>query len=215
MHISNRPVTAIAAAMAAAALLATASASAADLSGYVVAPNGQVYRDAAGNCWRSTQWTRGNALKECDPGLFAGDGEFKALEQPRTRLEQLTVQGRAVFAFNDDTLTEEGRAALDDTAERIAGWNVERVRVIGYADRIGGGEYNRELSERRAQTVVAYLRTKPALADVAIDTEVMGQKQPMSTCDDVTGRALIECLAPNRRVVVEVAVSREVPDTNQ
>jgi outer membrane protein OmpA-like peptidoglycan-associated protein len=59
------------------------------------------------------------------------------------------------------------------------------------------------------------LRTKPALADVAIDTEVMGQKQPMSTCDDVTGRALIECLAPNRRVVVEVAVSREVPDTNQ
>ena len=81
------------------------------------------------------------------------------------------------------------------------------VVVTGHTDRIGGLQYNMKLSERRAVVV------KDALVASGVDQKLIfwegkAYKQPIPVtkfCDNKMKRKqLIECLAPNRRVTVEV-----------
>lgn len=64
--------------------------------------------------------------------------------------------------------------------------------------------YNRRLSEKRAEAVRAYLVSKGVDPD-KIEVFGYGKTLPVKSCADQKKRsALIECLAPNRRIVVEV-----------
>ena len=59
-------------------------------------------------------------------------------------------------------------------------------------------------ADKRADAVRAYLVSRGVDAEV-IDTMGAGKTQPIKSCDDKLGRKkLIECLAPNRRVTVDV-----------
>src|SRR5437016_2609031 len=74
--------------------------------------------------------------------------------------------------------------------------------------RIGSQAYNQKLSERRANAVRDYLVSKGVARD-KIETLGMGKTQPVPgvVCNQAypkERKALIECLAPNRRVEVEV-----------
>ena len=81
------------------------------------------------------------------------------------------------------------------------------VVVTGHTDRIGSLAYNQKLSERRAVVVKDYLISK-GVDQKLIFWEGKAYKQPIPVtkfCDNKMGRKqLIECLAPNRRVTVEV-----------
>lgn len=71
---------------------------------------------------------------------------------------------------------------------------------------------NQGLSERRAQSVVDYLISKGIPAD-KISARGMGESNPVTgnTCDNVKQRAaLIDCLAPDRRVEIEVKGIKDV-----
>lgn len=71
---------------------------------------------------------------------------------------------------------------------------------------------NQALSERRAQSVVDYLISKGIPAD-KISARGMGESNPVTgnTCDNVKQRAaLIDCLAPDRRVEIEVKGIKDV-----
>lgn len=111
-----------------------------------------------------------------------------------------------LFEFNKATLTDEARKKLD--SEVIAKLrDIGQIRYIivnGHADRLGSVQYNQRLSERRAEAVRAYLVSKGADAS-KIETLGFGKTLPEKSCPDQKDRkALIECLAPNRRVVVEI-----------
>ena len=81
---------------------------------------------------------------------------------------------------------------------------IRYLHVYGHSDRTGSAESNRRLSEKRAENVRAYLISKGVDAD-KIEVFGYGQTLPVKSCSDETDRrALIECLAPNRRIVVEV-----------
>ena len=84
--------------------------------------------------------------------------------------------------------------------------------VLGYTDRIGSDAYNQQLSEKRAQSVVDYLVSKGIPAS-KISARGMGESNPVTgnTCDNVKARAaLIDCLAPDRRVEIEVKGYKDV-----
>ena len=111
-----------------------------------------------------------------------------------------------LFEFNKATLTPEARAKLD--SEVIAKMKdisaLRYVNVNGHADRLGSAQYNQRLSEKRADAVRAYLVSKGADAS-KIEVFGFGKTLPVKPCPDVKDRkSMIECLAPNRRVVVEI-----------
>lgn len=113
------------------------------------------------------------------------------------------LQWSAQFQFDSAELSAEMRAALDnEILPKLANGEI-RVHVSGHADRIGNPDYNQKLSERRADALRAYLVEK-GVAESKIEISSYGTTLPAKDCGAEKGRALIECLAPNRRVVLEV-----------
>ena len=111
-----------------------------------------------------------------------------------------------LFEFNKATLTPAASAQLD--SEVIAKLkdigSLRYIIVNGHADRLGSPQYNQKLSEKRAEAVRAYLVSKGADAS-KVDTLGFGKTLQVKSCPDQKERkALIECLSPNRRVVVEI-----------
>jgi len=118
----------------------------------------------------------------------------------------VNLSSTELFEFNKATLTDEAKKKLD--SEVIAKLkDIGQIRYIivnGHADRLGSVQYNQRLSERRAEAVRAYIVSKGADAS-KIETLGFGKTLPEKSCPDQKDRkALIECLAPNRRVVVEI-----------
>jgi OOP family OmpA-OmpF porin len=118
----------------------------------------------------------------------------------------INLASTELFEFNKATLTADARAKLD--AEVIAKLkdlgDIRYVNVNGHADRLGSPQYNQRLSEKRAEAVRAYLVSKGADSG-KVEVFGFGKTLPVQSCPDNSKRAaLIECLAPNRRVVVEV-----------
>jgi OOP family OmpA-OmpF porin len=118
----------------------------------------------------------------------------------------VTFQNEEVFPFTKSELTAAARARLDrDVVAKLATCaRIEAVVIEGHTDRLGSHQYNQKLSERRAESVKAYLVGKGADPD-RIETLGMGKTVPAKFCPDIDKRAeLIACLAPNRRAIVAI-----------
>ena len=106
-------------------------------------------------------------------------------------------------------MQESGKATLDETATKIKGnIDIELVLVTGHTDRIGSDAYNQKLSERRANAVKAYLVSQGVDA-ARLQAVGKGESEPVVACTGVKGKKAIECLAPNRRVVISAEKVRE------
>ncbi len=120
----------------------------------------------------------------------------------------ITLASKTLFDFNKAALTGEGKAVLDrEIVDKLSGIKkVTFMLITGHTDRLGSHPYNQKLSEKRAEAVKGYLVGKGIDANV-VETMGAGKTQavPGVSCDDKLPRKkLIECLAPNRRVTVEV-----------
>ncbi|MGK2889126.1 MAG: porin OmpA [Candidatus Malihini olakiniferum] len=125
-----------------------------------------------------------------------------------------TLRSDVLFNFDKDALKPEGRQSLDQLYSQLSNLDPKdgSVVVLGFTDRIGSVEANQALSERRVQNVVSYLGLKGIPAN-KISARAMGKSNPVtgSTCDNTTPRAaLIDCLAPDRRVEIEVKGIKDV-----
>jgi len=111
-----------------------------------------------------------------------------------------------LFEFNKATLTPEARGKLDsEVVGKLKDMaSIRYIIVNGHADRLGSPQYNQALSEKRAEAVRAYLVSRGVDAS-SVETMGFGKTLPVKACPDQKDRkSLIECLAPNRRVVVEI-----------
>ncbi|WP_448906233.1 porin OmpA [Haemophilus parahaemolyticus] len=133
---------------------------------------------------------------------------------PEIVTKNFSFSSDVLFAFGKADLKPEAAQALDGANNEIntLGLANPSIQVNGHADRIGKPEANIKLSQRRAETVANYLVSKGQNpANVA--AVGYGSAQPVTgnTCDAVKGRqALIACLAPDRRVEVQIKGSKEV-----
>lgn len=118
-----------------------------------------------------------------------------------------TLSGDALFAFGKasvDGLSDAGRAELDALAARVlATPGIDTVHVIGHSDRIGRDAANVELSRKRAAAVRDHL-VAAGVPEDKVTAVGRGSVEPVAACDGESGQALIDCLAPNRRVEVRV-----------
>lgn len=118
-----------------------------------------------------------------------------------------TLKDDQTFAFGKATLKPAALKQLDsEVLAKLANCaEVKLIVVTGHTDRIGSQQANQKLSEKRADAVKAYLKKKGVKANI----ETMGagktQAVPGVSCDDkLPKKKLIDCLAPNRRTVIEV-----------
>jgi OOP family OmpA-OmpF porin len=133
-----------------------------------------------------------------------------AKPEPPKKPALITVTSTELFEFNKTVLTPEARAKLDQEVVARAKdlGSISLVHIDGHADRLGSAQYNQRLSEKRADAVQAYLVSKGFDAS-RMETLGSGKTNQVKSCPDQAGgktdrKALIECLAPNRRVVVEI-----------
>ena len=102
-------------------------------------------------------------------------------------------------------LSKEGKKRLDEVAGKLkAVGEIEQIKIIGHADATGKAAANQKLSEKRARSIKSYLVAKGVKPGVII-TSGVGDTQPVVQCDSKLSKTeLVECLAPNRRVEIEV-----------
>ena len=115
--------------------------------------------------------------------------------------EKVSFAADAFFDFDKTALKPEGKAKLDDLAEKIKGLNLEAVISVGHTDSVGSDAYNEKLSVKRADAVKSYLAGKGVDAS-KIYAEGKGEKQPVADNKSSDGRA------KNRRVEIEVVGTR-------
>ncbi len=122
---------------------------------------------------------------------------------------RFSLSADALFAFARSGVADikpDGRDELKRIALAINKASDVRVSVVGHTDRIGSDESNQRLSQARAETVRGFLIDQGVPAE-RTTAGGRGEREPTTRgCQDALGRrALVECLAPDRRV--EIAVS--------
>lgn len=125
---------------------------------------------------------------------------------PVSRTFNLSADG--MFAFDSATLSDVGRSRVNEiiATARGAGFTATSIVITGHTDPLGTEAYNQTLSEKRAAAVREYMISQGVSASI-IRAEGKGESQLRITEADCrskgqakTRAALIECLAPDRRV---------------
>jgi OOP family OmpA-OmpF porin len=201
-----------------------------DPEGYVVSSGRTAVVDSSGHCVRNSSWSPANAAAPCDvvpvastPPVPVARAEPTPAPAPAPAplaaapvLEKITLSTDVLFEFNKAELREGGKEKLDELAQKSQGAEVDRIVLSGYADRIGKEEYNRELSEKRAQAVADYIASK-GIDQSRIQVEGRGEEQSVTgdECkkmgpERASNKKLVQCLQPDRRVEAELLGSRQV-----
>ncbi len=107
----------------------------------------------------------------------------------------LVLEG-VTFETSSAELTAEARVVLDRVAEALVGNPDVRVRVSGHTDASGSRLFNVDLSQARAESVVAYL-TERGVAAARMEARGFGPDQPIADNGTPEGRRM------NRRVELE------------
>jgi OOP family OmpA-OmpF porin len=107
------------------------------------------------------------------------------------------------FGFNKDNLTPKAKEALDQLAGSISGTKGYIITLEGGTDSVGPADYNYDLSQRRANSVIQYLATKYQVPAHKIYVIGLGKDKPVETNKTSTGRA------DNRRVDVRLMTNTQ------
>ena len=141
---------------------------------------------------------------------MAAEEQLKSARDTLARIAQVkdddrgmvvTFQGEALFKTAKWDLLPAAMVKLDQVAETLKG-KERKILVVGHTDNQGGaGQYNQDLSEKRAGAVKDYLVSKGIPVDL-IRSEGRGPSQPLAENSNVEGRAT------NRRVEIIVEPKR-------
>jgi len=101
------------------------------------------------------------------------------------------------FDFNKDTIKKTSTKTLDAAAKVFQDFPDLKVEIVGHADEVGSREYNVSLSQRRADSVKAWLVKKGVPSD-RIETRGVGPDEPLDTSGTEAGRA------KNRRIEFKI-----------
>jgi OOP family OmpA-OmpF porin len=121
---------------------------------------------------------------------------------------RITVSADSLFDFDSSTVKPAGKTDLDALVKDLSNVDFDIIMVTGHTDRLGTPDYNMKLSQRRAEAVKDYLVQSANIAPAKITVHAVNSSEPVTSsaqCGSGMARAaLITCLAPDRRVEVEV-----------
>ena len=105
----------------------------------------------------------------------------------------LNMPGNITFRTDSSDLNSSFFEVLDSVGKVVNEFEQTVIEVAGHTDSTGSDQYNQALSQRRADSVAAYLKSRNVRSDRII-TVGAGEKHPVASNDTPDGRQL------NRRV---------------
>jgi outer membrane protein OmpA-like peptidoglycan-associated protein len=157
---------------------------------------------------------KNNDLKTATMIRNATDQRFEeqtaATESLRGRLgdiDKYNIKGTTNVHFDTgkSDLSAEDRAQLCTTASTAEATENALILVVGYTDSTGSDDLNQALSEKRANRVINYLQQKCGWKPYRMLTPT-----GMATADPLASNDTEEGKAQNRRVAVNILVSKSV-----
>lgn len=121
-----------------------------------------------------------------------------ALDPSSPAYFQQTVGDRVLFAVDQSTLSEDGRATLAGQALWLSRNPSYTAIIEGHADEQGTREYNLALGERRAAAARDYLVSQ-GIGAGRLRIVTYGKERPIEVCSSEA------CYAKNRRAVTVIA----------
>ena len=123
--------------------------------------------------------------------------DFTACSSKQTNGTMLTCTGKtpAYFALNSSVLSADDKENLKRVAKHLKKHTHEKVKIIGFTDSTGPADYNKKLSEQRAQSAANYLISLGIASD-RISTKGMGATDFVDSNNTAAGRA------KNRRIEI-------------
>lgn len=109
----------------------------------------------------------------------------------------LIMPGNITFDVDKSNIRTSFHDVLDSVAIVVKEFDQTAIAVGGHTDSTGSFEYNQQLSERRAQSVGAYLRDQ-GVAQGRLHTKGYGPRFPVASNDTEQGRQ------ENRRVEIQL-----------
>ena len=109
----------------------------------------------------------------------------------------LDMPGNVTFAFDSATVNTQFYPVLDKVAQTLVEYDKTVIEVAGHTDSVGSDAYNQQLSERRANSVAAYLATR-GVVNSRVVTVGAGEAHPVASNETEEGRA------QNRRVEITI-----------
>ncbi|MEZ4411594.1 MAG: OmpA family protein [Gemmatimonadales bacterium] len=125
------------------------------------------------------------------PVRVAGGG--KDLYDRLVEEGRVSTQG-VLFATNSARIRPESTPTLLEIGMMLQGNPELRIAIEGHTDSDGTTEFNQDLSERRAQAVMAYLVTEMNIDAARLEAMGFGETKPVASNDTPEGKA------QNRRV---------------
>ena len=169
-------------------------------------------RDEAGRAQADAQLARDEADRERSAAAAARAAETESEAAAARRAAELERQigileaevtsrglvltlGDVLFATASSELEGGAHTNLDKLVNFLNQYPDRHVHVEGHTDNVGGLEYNRDLSQRRADSVRHFL-TQQGIASGRITTAGMGMERPVASNTSASGRQM------NRRVEI-------------
>ncbi len=111
----------------------------------------------------------------------------------------IRLPGSVLFDFDSAVIRADAQRTLTEVAEVVKGYAARPVRIEGHTDAVASDDYNQKLSERRAESVRAWL-VAHGCQQGRLSTNGHGETRPVADNATVEGRQR------NRRV--EVIISK-------
>ena len=144
---------------------------------------------------------------EHDVAISRNTAATEALRGRVGDIDRYDIKGTTNVYFDTGkaNLSAKEQGDLCQAAEQAKGMNNALLLVVGYTDSVGSEDYNQTLSERRTGRVVNYLQQKCGWAPYR-----MLSPTGMSEADPAADNSTPEGRAQNRRVAVNIMVSKAV-----
>ena len=107
----------------------------------------------------------------------------------------LNMPGNLTFAVDSANIDSDFYPVLDSVTLVIDEFDKTLVEVMGHTDSTGSDDYNQNLSERRADSVSKYFKSRD-IQPLRLATYGYGENYPVASNEDTNGRSL------NRRVEI-------------
>ena len=113
--------------------------------------------------------------------------EVKKIEEKLLKEEKFVVES-IHFAFDQDQIEPNFENTLDSLAEVLRLHPEWKIRIEGHTDSLGTEAYNKDLSQRRANAVKAYLLKTGVNSPQLVDAVGLGLSEPVADNSTPEGR---------------------------